>query len=144
MGKSIGKEIADKAQRKQFLLDNCDAVEEKGYMKRFSVEQLEERKNMLSELSIQIKDIEMAKKEANEQFKAELKPLTEQKESLVDDLKAKARFTKEKVYKFVDREARMTEWYNAEGDIIDYRPATADELPDNVFSVARGAMGTDD
>ncbi len=142
MEKSIGKDIADKAQRKQFLLDNCDAVEERGYMKHLSNRQIEERKNALAEISIQIKEIETKKKEINDVFKLQLKPLTEEKEDLIDVLKTKALFVNEKVYKFVDRETRMTEWYNAEGDMIDSRPANIDELPDNVFSVARNATGT--
>lgn len=34
----------------------------------------------------------------------------------------------EKVYKFVDREAKMTAFYDKEGNLVSSRPATRDEL----------------
>lgn len=40
MKKSIGKEIAGTLERMQFLSDNCDQVEQKCYMKRFSQEEI--------------------------------------------------------------------------------------------------------
>lgn len=36
MEKTIGKEYGNAAQREAFLKDNCDAVENKGYMKQFT------------------------------------------------------------------------------------------------------------
>ena len=36
MEKTMGKEYGNAAQREQFLKDNCDTVEEKGYMKPFT------------------------------------------------------------------------------------------------------------
>lgn len=43
----------------------------------------------------------------------------------------------EKVYKFVDREAKMTAFYDKEGHLVSSRPATRDELPSNVYSLNR-------
>jgi len=41
MEKYLGKEYANKAQREAFLKDNCAKVENKGYMKPFTPEQLQ-------------------------------------------------------------------------------------------------------
>lgn len=141
MEKSIGKEIDGTLERMQFLSDNCDQVENKCYMKRFSQEEIAGQKDVLSEISIEIKDIEDRKREASRLFKLELDPLVEKRKTIVSDLKAKARLVEEKTYKFVDRESRMVGWYNAEGDLVDSRPANMDELPENIFSASRAAAG---
>ena len=141
MEKSIGKEITSTLERVQFLTNNCDQVENKCYMKRFSQEEIAGQKDVLSEISIEIKDIEDRKREASRLFKLELDPLVEKRKTIVSDLKAKARLVEEKTYKFVDRESRMVGWYNAEGDLVDSRPANMDELPENIFSALRAAAG---
>lgn len=69
MEKSIGKEITSTLERVQFLIDNCDHVEQKSYMKRFSQQEITEQKDVLSEISIKIKDIEDRKREASRLFK---------------------------------------------------------------------------
>lgn len=38
MGKSLGKEYTSKIERVAFLKDNCDACENKGYMKPYTPE----------------------------------------------------------------------------------------------------------
>lgn len=142
MEKTIGKDILNAAQREAFLKDNCDQVEEKGYMKPFTPEQLQGHKEGLANVSIEISEIEAEKKEAIEIFKGKLKPLFEQKNQMVSNIKSKAEYVKEICYKFIDHEAKMTGFYNAEGDLIEMRPATADELQPTIFSMAR-KTGTD-
>lgn len=40
MRKSLGKEYTNKIERVAFLKDNCDACENKGYMKQYTPEEL--------------------------------------------------------------------------------------------------------
>ena len=63
MDKFLGQEIKEE-ERWQFLMDNADAIEQIGYMHRFSPEELAQKKELLAEVSIQINDIEDEKKEA--------------------------------------------------------------------------------
>ena len=56
--KGLGKEYADPQQRKQYLADNADSVVEKTYMRRFTPEELQSRKEELANVSISINDIE--------------------------------------------------------------------------------------
>ena len=86
MDKFLGQEIPEK-DRWQFLQDNADAVEEIGYTHRFTPDELAQKKESLAETSIQINDIEIEKKEAMEAFKAELKPLNERKQELLENIK---------------------------------------------------------
>lgn len=141
MQRELGKNISEGKSRVAFLMDNCDKVEDKSYMKRFTPEQLLQMKEELSENAIVINDIEVEKKEAMEQFKETLKPLTERKGRLLKGLKNKAELVTEKCFKFVDPENRSVGYYNEEGDLIESRAAFADELQTNIFQMQR--TGTD-
>ena len=72
-----------------------------------------------------------------EQKKEELESIEEEIASLLGDLKQNGIMVKGRVYKFVDREAKMTAFYDKEGNLVSSRPATRDELPSNVYSLNR-------
>ncbi len=137
MEKHLGKEYANRAQREAFLKDNCEKVENKGYMKAFTPEQLQGYKENLAELSMKIEETEDEKKAQASYFGALLKPLIEQRRVMVSNIRQKAEYVSELCYKFVDREERQTGYYNSDGELIELRPATADELQPTIFSMAR-------
>jgi len=141
MQRELGKEYKG-LQRVSFLKDNCDKIEEKGYMKRFSSDQLSEMKEQLSETAISINDIEIEKKIVMEGFKDKMKPLNLEKERLLIGLKNKTEFITENCFKFVDMETREVGYYNEDGDLIESRPAYADELQGTIFQMKR--TGTND
>ena len=135
MDKHLGKDIENLVAHEAFLKDNCDNVEEKGYMKPYTPEELQQRKEELANASIEIAEIEQEAKEAAAHYKGRLKPLKEARANIVSNIKAKAEYVKELCYKFVDQEARETGYYNREGDLIESRPATADEMQPTLFAV---------
>ena len=135
MDKYLGKDIENLVAREAFLKDNCDKVEEKGYMKPYTPEELQQRKEELANASIEIAEIEQEAKEAAAHYKGRLKPLKEARANIVSNIKAKAEYVEELCYKFVDQEARETGYYNREGDLIESRPATADEMQPTLFAV---------
>lgn len=137
MQKQLGSEIANKEQRIQFLRDNCDKIEEKSYMKRFSQAQLSLMKDELSTTAIKINDIEQEKKTVMDEFKEALKPLENEKKRLLTGLKNKSELVDERCFKFVDLEEREVGFYNQDGDLIESRPAYADELQVNIYQMAR-------
>lgn len=137
MQKSIGKEYTNVHERESFLKDNCDKVEEKGYMKPFTIEQLQEYKEKLANVSIEITEIEEEKKEQDTAFKNMLKPLKDSRSQLITNIKSKSEYVKELCFKFVDQDKKMTGFYNLDGDLIESRPATADELQSTIFTSFR-------
>lgn len=143
MDRELGKDIEAGARRIDFLESNCDKIEEKGYMKRFTPEQLAQMKEGLSETDIEINDIEEEKKEVVKDFKARLEPLTDERKRLLKCLKNKAEYVTEKCYKFVDPETREVGYYNQEGDLIESRPAYPKEMQANIFQINR-KTGTND
>jgi hypothetical protein len=143
MEKTIGKEYKNARDREAFLKDNCDKVEEKWYMKPYTPEELQGHKENLANVSIEIAEVEAEKKAQDAYYKGQLKPLIEQRAQMVSNIKSKSEYVKEICYKFVDQEAKETGFYNADGDLVESRPATADELQPTIFSMAR-KTGTND
>jgi hypothetical protein len=137
MQRELGKDIQDPKSRIDFLSDNCDSVEQKGYMKRFTPDQLLKMKEDLSEISIEINDVEVAKKEVVKQYSDSLKPLIEDKKAILSGLKNKSEHVTERCFKFIDVETREVGFYNEDGELIESRPAYADELQGNIFQGLR-------
>ena len=122
--KTMGKDIANPIQREQFIKDNADACENKGYMKAYTPEELQGHKEKLANVSIEISEIENEIKEIKKEYAERLKPLKEARENMVSNIKAKAEYVNEVCYRFTDRDAKMTEYYNRDGDQSrDMRPA---------------------
>jgi hypothetical protein len=138
----LGQEIPV-GERAQFLQDNCDAVEEQGYTRRFTTDELNERKERLADTSIHISDIETEKKEAMQEFKERLKPFEEEKMLLIKELKEKSEFVRESCYKFIDQESRTVAYYNKLGELVSSRPVMPQEMQKTLFGINRNT-GTDD
>lgn len=138
----IGKEYTDPEQRKRFLKDNADSVVNRSYMRKFTPEELQTRKEQLANVSIEINDIEQEKKAAMDEFKERLKPLSEKHATLIEDIRKKSELVTGVCYCFVEESTRMTYVINEEGDCIEARPCTAEELQKTVFETLR-ATGTE-
>ena len=143
MERELGQDIKIPIQREAFLKDNCDACEQKGYMKPYTPEELQGHKEKLANVSIEIAEIEAEKKQVEADFKGRLKPLKESRAIMVSNIKSKAEYVNEVCYRFTDQETKETGYYNKEGILVECRPATADELQPNIFSMVR-KTGTND
>lgn len=135
--KTIGKDIANLIQREQFIKDNADGMENKGYMKPYTPEELQGHKEELANVSIEIAEIEAELKRVQAEYKGKLKPLKEGRAKMVSNIKAKAEYVVEPCYRMTDQQKKVTEFYNREGDLVEERPATANELQPTLFP-ARG------
>ena len=143
MERELGQDIKNPIQREAFLKDNCDACEQKGYMKPYTPEELQGHKEKLANVSIAIAEIEAEKKQVEADFKGRLKPLKESRAIMVSNIKSKAEYVNEVCYRFTDQETKETGYYNKDGILVECRPATADELQPNIFSMVR-KTGTND
>ena len=137
INKVLGQDIADLEERRKFLLDNADKVEEMSYHKRFESDQLAKKKTELSEVCIRINDLEEDIKDYRTKVGLELKPLKEQRTQLLEDIKSKGQLVTEKCFMFVEQKEKMVCFYNAEGVLVSSRPATREELQPTVFQVLR-------
>lgn len=143
MERTLGKEYADPIVRRTYIKDNCDGVVEMGYMKPFASEKVVELKEKLAETSIEIGEVEAEKKASAVYFKVKLKPLQEEQASIIRGIKERAEYVKEECYKYVDQDEKMVGFYNADGDLIESRPAHPDELQGTIYQLGR-KTGTND
>ena len=125
------------SDRAQILNDSCDAIEEIGYTRRFNPDELSQRKEALGEVSIVINDIEAEKAEAVAVFKDRLKPLNDDKKSLLSDLKNKSEFVIEKCYKFIHHDERAVGYYNSLGELVSSRPIMPHEMQKTIFTTLK-------
>lgn len=143
MDKFLGQEIPEQ-ERWKFLQDNADAVEKIGYTHRFTPEELAQKKERLAEVSITINDVEMEKKQAMEDFKERLKPLTEAKHELLDHIKRGSEFVEnEECVKILYHEEKMAGYYNRLGELVYSRPIMPQEMQKTIFNI-NSKTGTDD
>lgn len=129
-------------ERADFLQNNADDVEMITYMKQFTHEEIGLMKDSLSEISIEMNDIEIEKKDVAATYSEKLKPLVRQKKNLLTNIKQKAILTDEECYKFVDQEEGMVGFYNAIGDLVSSRPIMPSERQKTIFSINKN--GTND
>lgn len=141
MERQLGQDLIP-SMRESFLKDNCDACEQKGYMRQYTPEELQGHKEKLANLSIEISEIEAEKKISDAAYKGRLKPLKESRAQMVSNIKSKSEYVNEICYRFTDQDTKETGYYNKEGHLIESRPATADELQTTLFQVIR-KTGTD-
>lgn len=145
MEKELGKDIANRVARAEFLKNNCDTCEKKSYMKPYTPEELQGLKEKLANTDMEISDLEAEFAKSKKEFKEEMNPLKDTHSFLLQNIKAKAQLVDEVCFKFVDVDERMTGYYNADGDLVECRPATADEMQPSLFpsQIKLSSTGTD-
>jgi hypothetical protein len=124
-------------KRVEMLENNCDALEEKGFTRRFTEEEIAEMKTNLSEVAITVNDVEMEKKQHAEVFNSQLKPLKNQQGTLLVKLKNKAEYIKDICYKFIDQQDGKVGFYNSEGVLIESRQILPNERQKTIFNIAK-------
>ena len=139
--KEIGKEYSLE-EREQFLRNTCDGTEEVSYSRVFTPEELAKQRELLTDASISLAEIEDAKKLAMAEFKERAKPYIEQKAKAIGNLKSKAETVFEECFKYFDEDTKMVGFYNIEGNLVSSRPAFPNEMQKTVFSEIR-KTGTD-
>ena len=144
MDKHLFSEYSEE-QRLQMLNDNCNKpLEDYGYDKPLSKEQLKALKDRLSSASISLHDVEEEKKESDKEFNERIKGFKGTIAEAVKQLKNRTTYTCELCFEFIDREERKVGIYNRDGLLIEERPATLKELrePEDMFRQQR-RTGTD-
>ncbi len=142
MDKVLGQEYEEGRERVSFLRDNCNAVEDLGYTKSLSNDEIEALKDRLVENNLQLRDVRADKKAANREFNDQIKQLEGSNYEVTGKLKAKSEYVIEQCYKFVDEESREVGYYNNEGLLVYRRPARPEELQKTIFQTI-GRTGTE-
>ena len=142
MNKLLGQEYANPAERLEFLRNNCDKIEELGYMKKFTADEIAQMKSELSTVAIKLNDIAEEKRAVTKDFTDAMKPLNVERVDLLKNIKHGSEFIEENCYKFFFEDEKMVGYYNAEGELVSSRPAMPEEMQKTTFSINR--TGTND
>jgi hypothetical protein len=142
MNRVLGQEYATTAERVEFLKNNCDKIEELGYMRKFSADEIAQMKTELSTVAIKLNDIAEEKKAVTKEFSEQMKPLNVERVDLLKNIKHGSEFVEENCYKFFFEEERMVGYYNNDGELVSSRPALPEEMQKTTFSITR--TGTND
>jgi len=136
--------LQDESQetRRQILKDSADRVEQFTYMKRFTPEEIAEKKTVLSEEMIKLREIENEFKEIKEAFKKRMDPLKKQVDVLLTDINYKARNITEECYVRLEYSENIAGYYNADGELIYTRPLEIAEQQKTIMHAMR--EGTND
>lgn len=139
----LGKQFANLDQRQEYLNSVCDGQESVSYTRIFTTEELAEQRELLTDASIMLADIERTKKQALADFKDQAKPWEDQKQKAIESLRTKSEVVEEDCYKVLDEETKMVGFYNSNGDLVSSRGAFASELQKTIFAEFR-KTGTHD
>ena len=132
MEKFLGQDFNPR-ERVQFLKDNADAVEELGYNKPLTQDEIINLKEELTNNSIRIADIQQQKKDADDAFNAQLKPLEKNRKEAITMLKNRSEFRTEECYKFIDHESGEVGYYNTDGMLVYQRGILPNERQKTIF-----------
>lgn len=124
-------------QRKQVLEDNCEKVESKTYIDRWTPNQVQQEKNNYIDLQSKIAKLTAELAQVQAEFKGEIKPLKEQAGIVLNNIQQGGELVTKDCYKFVEEEEKMVGFYDAKGHLIDSRPATPEEMGGNLFRQVR-------
>lgn len=121
----------------------ADGVEEMVYGVQLTDQELVDYKTRFTQLAIQEARIGDEKKEANEGFKARLKPIQAEKSDCLQVIKTGQVEQEGKVFKFIEHATKMAGYYNDRGQLIYARGANTDELTQLTLASNR-RTGTND
>lgn len=89
MAKLFMPEILDSKARLQILQDHADHVEETKYLKPLTQEELDLRREQLTDNSIKLGDLDEEKKEVMASFKEKIEPLKAGNKVLLRELRSR-------------------------------------------------------
>lgn len=140
--KELGKKYPIE-EREDFLRNISDGTENVSYARAFTPEEMAKQREVLTDASIMLADINQAKKDAIQRFKEQAKEYEDQRDKAIKNLRMKAEIVDEECFKVFDEETKMVGFYNAEGNLVSSRPAFSNEMQKNLFVDFR-KTGTED
>lgn len=129
-------------ERLQMLKDNCSGVEEMEYFHEYTPEELNDHKNRLFEVDVELHKIKLEKKKIADELRAKEKPFANEHTELLTNIKRRGEDLNEEVFKFVDDEEARVTFYNNKGETVFERPLLPAERQTDIFRLRK--TGTED
>jgi len=138
MEKQILKD-ENRLNRKQILIDSCVKKESFTYPKQFASEELDFKKDELTQHCMRLSKLKDEKKEISKQFNADIKATTALLSSTLNSLRTGQEEVTEDVYLLDDQESGKMGYYNKLGELVYERPLMSEEKQ---LRIAKQLTGT--
>lgn len=122
-------------QRKEYLENSADSVEDLSYTKPFMPDEIRVFKDELSTAMILFDQLDEELDKIKDEYKSKMKPLKDETKILLTNIRNKASFITAKCYKFI--EGNEAGYYNADGELVYQRPLLPGESQKTIFSIKR-------
>ena len=135
----------DKFLSIEVLEANATRIEDFGYLKHFTEEELDSFKEDIAETSIEINDLEDEKKAIVKEINEKIKKAKEQRREALGRFKDKSEHINEKCFVLIESEERQVGYYNPKGELVHTRATLPSEAQTNFLRlVADAKTGTND
>jgi len=136
MEKLLFQDLPEK-ERVEMLEANSDGVEEMEYTEYLTPEELTERKDLLAQRSIEESRLLDEKQAVVDVFKQQLKPIVEEKNRLLTEIKHGSRSLYGRCFKLINYEDQQVGYFNPKGQLVYSRPSKPEERQRTIMSVNR-------
>ena len=129
------------------MLDaQADEVVEENYLRPYENAELQKARQEYVNLSLQMTEIKAEEDEIKQQFKERKAPVQKEMDKVLGNIKQGGEYVKGKLHKIVDREERVTGFYDEDGKLINQRKSLPNELQGTLFTTIRmnAKNGTND
>jgi len=123
------------ADRKILLQNNADKVEETTYLKPLTPEDLDIRREQLTDNAIELNDLEEEKKESMAGFKSRMDPLIKQNKGFLREIKTRQAEVDGILYHMANHDEGMMETFDETGELIASRRLRPEEKQQKLFSI---------
>lgn len=136
MGKIFMPDASDR-DRKTLLEENADKIEKTDYLKPLSPEDLDIRRETLTDNAIALSEMEDEKKDTMADFKAKMDPLTKHNKLLLSEIKTRQAKCEGTLYHMANHEEGMMETYDETGEMILSRRLRPEEKQKTIFAALK-------
>jgi choline dehydrogenase-like flavoprotein len=126
-------------QRKLLLQQNADSIEQTDYLKPLSPDELDIKREILTENAIKLSELEDEKKEAMQEFKSQMDPLAKANKELLTEIKTRQAKFFGHLYHMANHEDGMMETYDDNGELVASRRLRPEERRQNLFALPKAA-----
>lgn len=125
------------AERMEMLDAQADEVVEENYLRPYENAELQKARQEYVNLSLQMTEIKAEEDEIKQQFKERKAPVQKEMDRVLGNIKQGGEYVKGKLYKIIDRDERVTGFYDEDGKLINQRKSLPNELQGTLFTTIR-------
>ena len=127
------------SERLQLLQDNADKIENAKYYVQLTPEELDAKREKLTDNSIRLSEFEDELEEIKVGFKSKMNPLKIENKGLLVEVKTKQQLKSGNLYHIANHNSSMMEIYDSNGELVSSRRLLPEEKQQTIMSVMRPA-----